>query len=374
MNERKLRNKLCWIVRVGAPLTLVGAGACGGISDAQDAHEGTATGGAEHEGTATGGSEREGTATGGAEAGGGQTGGGAGAAGTAAGGGSGGAVSCIVDPRQTGIGDECLTPQRYEVSAACAVPELTGERCMEMCQATWQSLMCSFSASSSADKVWLTCPPTCVAGRRPDGFVAEPQSARGVAAYFSRMAELEAAAVPAFRHLRAELRERRAPRALLRALSRAARDERRHTRVTQSLARRRGGRVTEPSLCARRPRSLEAIAVENAAEGCVRELFGALLATYQAEHASDLEVRSVMRRIAREETRHAALSLDLQTWIEARLDTAARERVRAARTRALRELAAELDRPPEPELVAVAGLPSPSAAARLYRELFEGAL
>jgi demethoxyubiquinone hydroxylase (CLK1/Coq7/Cat5 family) len=56
-------------------------------------------------------------------------------------------------------------------------------------------------------------------------------------------------------------------------------------------------------------RSLEAIALDNVSEGCVRELYGALVATYQARVARDPEVRAVVTRIAREETQHAALSL-----------------------------------------------------------------
>ena len=52
-------------------------------------------------------------------------------------------------------------------------------------------------------------------------------------------------------------------------------------------------------------RELEAIAIENAVEGCVRESFGALLATWQAKTAGDARVRAAMKRIARDETRHA---------------------------------------------------------------------
>ncbi len=123
----------------------------------------------------------------------------------------------------------------------------------------------------------------------------------------------------------------------------------------------------------RRSRSLEAIALENVSEGCVRELFGALVATFQGVHARDPEVRRVMRRIAHEETRHAALSLEVQRWLEQRLDRAARELVRAARERALVELAAELRGAADPELIEAAGLPSPAVAAELYRALFRTA-
>jgi hypothetical protein len=127
--------------------------------------------------------------------------------------------------------------------------------------------------------------------------------------------------------------------------------------------------VLEPQVSPRQPRSLEAIAVENATEGCVRELYGALLATFQAERARDPEVRGLMQRIAHEETRHAALSLKVQRWLARRLDPAARQRVLVEKRRAAAALACELDVPVVSAVALSAGLPTPAEARQLYRSL-----
>lgn len=400
MNERALRKRLSWIVRFGTPVSLL-LTACGGATDGAGASGGgagspaggTESGGGTSGGTGSGGTAAGGTGTGGTGTGGAATGGatygGAGSGGAATGGtGTGGAANGGAASGGTGMGgaangggpncnvatgglsSQCSAYKSYELDAACAEPELTDERCKSLCATTWSVSACTFSASANPGKVILVCPPTCVAGRRPTGFTETQLESSGAPAYFTRMAELEAAAVPAFRQLRAELHEHGAPRTLLRALSRAARDERRHARAVGSLARRHGGQVAALRVTPRARRSLEAIALENVAEGCVRELFGALVASFQAEHVKDLEVRRVMQRIAHEETRHAALSLQVQRWLEQRLDRAARERVEAARERAKRELVAELDRPVAPELSAATGLPSAATAVALHRALF----
>src|SRR5439155_17831135 len=111
-----------------------------------------------------------------------------------------------------------------------------------------------------------------------------------------------------------------------------------------ALARRFGGAYAPPTVHAREARSLEGIAVDNAVEGCVRETYGALVATYQAENAKDAAVRAAMKRIAREEIRHAALSWQLDGWLAGRLDRAARERVARAKLGARAELASTLGR------------------------------
>jgi hypothetical protein len=145
------------------------------------------------------------------------------------------------------------------------------------------------------------------------------------------MARLEAASVFAFRELRVELRAHGAPRALVRAAERAARDETRHARATRALARRYGANVPPPVVERRPVRSLEAIALDNATEGCVRETFGALVAHHQAHTARDPVVSAAMKRIARDETRHAALAYDIDAWATQRLGRLARRRVDAAK-------------------------------------------
>lgn len=183
------------------------------------------------------------------------------------------------------------------------------------------------------------------------------------------MAELEGAAVVAFRVLYAELAALGAPRELLSRVREAIRDEVRHTRATRALARRDGVEAPRPRVEVRRGRrSALEIALENAREGCVRETYGALLAWHQAAHAEDARVRASMRAIADEETSHAALSWDVATWLDGLLTEEERAKVRAAREAARAELAAELAAPVEPELARSAGLPTPAVARWMLDE------
>ncbi len=166
---------------------------------------------------------------------------------------------------------------------------------------------------------------------------------------FAEMTRLEKASVDAFRHLQRELVAHGAPRRLIRAAERAARAEVRYGHAT--------GALTRPL------RDLEAMATENAVERCVREAFGALVASWEARAAADPEIRAAMMRIARDEARHAALALQVDRWLKGRLDSAARARVEQARRQALHDLASRSSSSPL-ALVAPLGLPT-AAQARL---------
>jgi hypothetical protein len=184
------------------------------------------------------------------------------------------------------------------------------------------------------------------------------------------MARLEAASVDAFRHLRRELVAHGAPRRLVRAAERAARDEVRHARLASALARRYGGSPIPAHVAPGPVRSLEAMAAENAVEGCVREAFGALLAHWQAVCAGDPVIRAAMKRIARDETRHAALALQVDAWAHGRLDARARNRVAEAREGARRELLAEADATyAPPALRGPLGLPTGKEARALAEQM-----
>ena len=161
---------------------------------------------------------------------------------------------------------------------------------------------------------------------------------RGSRRVFAAAAELEDASVHAFVRLRGELGgsarrarcvDRRAP---LRATSGGTRARPRDSRGASAPSLR--ARVADVG-----PRTIEAIALENAVEGCVRETFGAVVATYQAEHARDPDVARELGRIARDEARHAALGWAIARWFDARLDDDARARVAAAARAAIEDLA-----------------------------------
>jgi hypothetical protein len=215
-----------------------------------------------------------------------------------------------------------------------------------------------------------TCPGS--AGRVPAGLEAATVRARSaLGAYFASAARLEAASVTAFRRLREELAIHGAPSELLEAARAAERDEVRHTRAMARLARRHGGRYVRPRVAEIAPRSLEVIAQENAAEGCARETFGALLATWQAAHVDDAELAATLSEIAVDETRHAALSWAIARWSLTKLDADACARMNAAWTKALAEVSAGGDDAGESGagVASVAGLPSRAEREDLASQL-----
>ena len=217
-------------------------------------------------------------------------------------------------------------------------------QCTMLCGGFGTWLSCAPETDTGA--LLIRCQPDCT-GRRPQGLLAS-RSATGapLGAYFAEMARMEAASIAAFRHLRRELLAHRAPRRLVRAAERAARDEARHARMTTALARRHGAQAIASRVEGIPVRSLEAIAIENAVEGCVREAFGALVASWQARAACDPLIRAAMTRIAHDETRHAALAFAVDAWVRGRLGPEARGRVEQARSRAITELATRAQEAP----------------------------
>jgi hypothetical protein len=87
-----------------------------------------------------------------------------------------------------------------------------------------------------------------------------------------------------------------------------------------------------------RERPLEDVAVENAVEGCVRETWGAVLASWQSRTAADPEIRAAFASIARDEMRHAALAWSIHRWAQRSLDDAALARVTEAGAAAVAEV------------------------------------
>jgi len=213
---------------------------------------------------------------------------------------------------------------------------------------------------------------TCAIGRRPIGRcdLRAVRSRSALGAYFARAAQLEAASVPAFAQIGEALQKHGAPARLIAAARRAGRDEVRHARVTARLARRFGAEPEAPRIAMSKLRSLEALAFDNAREGCVLETYAALEASHQAARASDPEIRSALRGIARDELRHAAFSHALHAWSCAQLGERTRVELNAARAEAASELRAGLLAAPEPSAwSAVAGLPGRQTALALHREL-----
>jgi hypothetical protein len=202
---------------------------------------------------------------------------------------------------------------------------------------------------------------TLCEGRRPSGFVPpmiDPHAPL-LGRYFAAMAAAEAASVIAFERMADELASHTAPLSLIRAARRAAADEGRHWRMTSALARRFGARARPGAVARAKPRTLFAIGIENAREGVVRETLGAAFAEWQARRASEPRVRSVMRRIARDELSHAMLSWELDAWVRERLPGKGRAELDDATSAALASMSLALAAPVHSELVTRAGLPPP---------------
>lgn len=244
--------------------------------------------------------------------------------------------------------------------------------CKTACPADVNAECYVYENIAAGETTTVSCGGPCGTGRRPAGLRrarSRATCADPVGEWFATMARLEAASVPAFVRLAQDLARLGAPHDSIARTRAAAKDEVRHARVTRVLARRRGA-VTAKAVVGEAPRpSLARVALENAVEGCVRETYGALLATWQAAHAGDARIRKAMTRIAEDETRHAALSWDIHAWALGKLSLSARARVEGARREAARELLREIAAEPAPAVVREAGAPPAHVATALARSL-----
>ncbi|MBK8408712.1 MAG: ferritin-like domain-containing protein [Sandaracinaceae bacterium] len=220
--------------------------------------------------------------------------------------------------------------------------------------------------------------PNCVIGRLTSD-VAPPAwaSHADLGSYFAEMAVLEASAVVAFERLARELLWLGAPSELV-ARARSGRDdEARHVHQMAELAQVFGAeslgeeRLTVAAaemleLAALPPRSAFDIALENAREGCVRETYGALVATHQAQRATDTRVAETLKHIARDETHHAAFSWDLAAWLTTQLSAEDRALVALERALAVARFGVAHDSGLDPDAKVAAGLPDAETARALY--------
>ena len=221
-------------------------------------------------------------------------------------------------------------------AAACKAVGIEATSCRVDSNGPASKLECTYIHDGSC---YLAAPGK---GRRPTGFEASARDADDLGSFLVAMGELEDASVPAFLRLKMDLQRVGAPHRLRRAAGRAARDERRHTRAAFAFARRVGVAPRRAIVASARARSLIAIAIENAVEGCVHELHGALIAAYAAKQSVDPNMRAMMARVAVEETSHAELAFELVTFFEPRLTREERHRVRDAVRDAVRALPASV--------------------------------
>ena len=214
----------------------------------------------------------------------------------------------------------------------------------------------------------------CIEGRRPANLVSTGVNwLSSLAACFSEIAHMEAAAVLAFDVLEDQLRGLGAPLELLERAARAKQDEIAHAAITSRLAHRFGGAPKAPRLDTARDVGAQSpllrLALENAVEGCVREAYGALVAAFQGAHATDAAVRAAFTRIATDEAEHAELSFDIDAWLAPLLTADERRQVDAAKAQAWLDLATSCNAEPAADVVTVAGIPSASDARALLADL-----
>jgi hypothetical protein len=230
--------------------------------------------------------------------------------------------------------------------------------------------VCTVDAGLEADADMVVECVTCTGGgRKPRGLrLVERRGRVPLGEYFRSMARLEAASVQAFEDLVSSLLAFGAPRSLVAAACRARDDERRHTVAMARLGLRFHALWPEAAdVTAKPPSSLATLLEDDAIEGCVHETYGALLATWQSKRSRDRVVRQTMRRIAIDETRHAALAWAIIRWGLPQLGLAERRHVLAALQRAASRL--ETKDPPAVVPREMAGLPSASEARLLARGL-----
>jgi hypothetical protein len=189
-----------------------------------------------------------------------------------------------------------------------------------------------------------------------------------VGTWFAAMAHAEAASVVSFVRLAATLAAHDAPAELVARSRAAARDEVRHARVMARHARARGVAPTRPRHAAFVLRGIEALACENAIEGCVHETWAAVLTLAHSGGCHDASLRAELDAIARDEVRHAELAWAIDEWVRTRLHADAIARVDAARAAAAGQvLARELHA--QPAVAIELALPSPAATRRMAASL-----
>jgi hypothetical protein len=262
-------------------------------------------------------------------------------------------------------GDMCTTYVALPCGSKLDGGPLDPATCQSYCKT---SAGCSVATVNGTQAVVCS---TCYLGRRPPNLVLEgrPVATTLLGGWFARCAELEAASVEAFRVMRIELAAHGAPSALRTGAERARCDEVRHARMNARIAARLGAAPRPATAACIRVRSLAAIAVENVVEGCVRETYGALVAMWQARTARDPGIARMMERIARDESRHAALAWRVASWVDRKLDAGAHRRVRKAMRRAVAALRRDLANEPPVDVRTITGLPRSRDALTLCDHL-----
>ncbi len=239
------------------------------------------------------------------------------------------------------------------------------------------NLLVSVDAAGTVTELAKNGPPPntgCAVGRLPEGLCVglgrANTSPNDLGGFLAEAAELEAASVPAFVLLARDLCALQAPSHLVQWTLRSIEDEIEHAGTMAALAKQHGGQMSSVSVAPSAAKTHLALAMENAVEGCVRETFGALVAAYQATHATDPAIAAAMQKVAHDELEHAALAHEIDGWLMPLLSEAEQAQVQAAQARAIAEFAQALNQRRHEDVYDRAGFPRADVAAKLHERLF----
>lgn len=192
-----------------------------------------------------------------------------------------------------------------------------------------------------------------------------------VGAWLADAAHAESVSWMALRAVERELQAHEAPASLARGARQIAAAALHNAAVLEAMALRWGVRPRQPKVVSIAVRPLDALAAENAGQGCVRVTWAALEAQYQGYYARDPVIRRTMQRIAADGLRHAEFSWSVDSWAARRLGPQGRDGVAHARAQSVADVFEALAVERERGLCIEAGLPTSATARGLARALTE---
>ena len=230
--------------------------------------------------------------------------------------------------------------------------ELTEASCSNLCQTelnVWMDYLCScdYQGADVDGNHPGTCEYTqCAVEGRVHGEIKKLEKSTGyteLGIHFARGYHAEASSVGAFLQLRKELAFHQAPKELQERCFLAAKEEIVHAQLLAKLAKLHQGQLPTLDFGRFQPRSLFALALDNAVEGCIFETFSSLKALQQANNATDQVIAKAMKIIALDEIKHAELAWDIHRSLISRLSSAERDIIHEAQKEAIQQLLKSTD-------------------------------
>ena len=169
--------------------------------------------------------------------------------------------------------------------------------------------------------------------------------------------------------LKKELEDLHAPLEFYQRCQRAAEQEVMHARLMAKQCFKENSSPPPLKFGQLPKRSIFELAMDNAIEGCVFETYAALRAHYQANHAQDLNIKKIMKLIAKDETEHAQLAWDIHQWLMKQLTKQQQLEIHRAQQKAFEKLAQEVAKDAQTELGHQLGNPQETLVHELANAL-----